>query len=102
MPPAAVFDALSDPIRCGIVELLRDEPLPVHRISRAFPVSRPAISRHLRRLRESGLVSEERVGRENVYRLETAQLEALVRWLARFWDDRLAKLKERAETTREG
>lgn len=100
MPPAAVFDALSDPIRCRIVELLRDEPLPVHRISQSFPVSRPAISRHLRLLRESGLVSEERHGRENVYRLETAQLEALVRWLARFWDDRLGRLKERAEATR--
>jgi len=86
VPPAALFAALADPIRCRIVELLRDEPLPVHRIARGFPVSRPAISRHLRLLRESGLVSEERRGRENLYRLETARLEDLVRWLARFWD----------------
>jgi DNA-binding transcriptional ArsR family regulator len=86
VPPAALFTALADPIRCRIVELLREEPLPVHRIARTFAVSRPAISRHLRILRESGLVSEERQGRENRYRLETAQLAVLVRWLAPFWD----------------
>jgi DNA-binding transcriptional ArsR family regulator len=86
VPPAVLFAALADPIRCRIVELLRDEPLPVHRIALAFPVSRPAISRHLRILRQSGLVGEERHGRENRYRLETAQLAVLVRWLAPFWD----------------
>jgi DNA-binding transcriptional ArsR family regulator len=86
VPPAVLFAALADPIRCRIVELLRDEPLPVHRIARAFPVSRPAISRHLRVLRESGLVSEEPHGRENRYRLDTGQLATVVRWLAPFWD----------------
>ena len=74
--------------------------MPVHRISAEFPISRPAISRHLRVLKEAGLVCEQKQGRENVYLLERANIAALNRWLSRFWADRLSALKELAEETK--
>jgi DNA-binding transcriptional ArsR family regulator len=97
--PAHVFAALADPARCRIVELLHDQPMPVHRISAAFAISRPAVSRHLRVLKEAGLVQEQKRGRENVYVLERANLAALNRWLARFWASRLDALKLLSEDT---
>jgi DNA-binding transcriptional ArsR family regulator len=95
--PAPVFAALADPVRCRIVELLHDAPLPVHRISAEFSISRPAISRHLRVLKSAGLVHEQRTGRENVYVLERNNIAALNRWLSRFWTGRLEALRTIAE-----
>ena len=76
-----IFRALDDPIRRSIVRLLAVDRLPVTEIAGHFEVSRPAISRHLRVLRDAELVSETRSGRERLYRLEPEVLEEAARWL---------------------
>jgi DNA-binding transcriptional ArsR family regulator len=97
------FEALADPTRRGILELLRRRDVrTAGEISAAFPrISRPAVSRHLRVLRESGLVLADEVGREWHYRLNVAALARVHReWFARFaplWDESLAALKDRVE-----
>ena len=70
----AVLQALADPIRREILLMLRGAPLAAGQIAKAFPVSRPAVSRHLRVLRKAGLVRDQDVGRERVYELELAPL----------------------------
>jgi DNA-binding transcriptional ArsR family regulator len=85
----AAILALSDPTRRAIVEALRDEPLPVGALARRLPVSRPAVSQHLRVLSDAGLVTAEPAGTRRVYRLAPEGLEALRRWLDRLWDDAL-------------
>jgi DNA-binding transcriptional ArsR family regulator len=90
------FDALADPTRRAMLDLLRDTSLPAGQIARAFPVSRPAISKHLRLLRRAHLVQERRDGRRRVYRLEPAPLRTVDSWLNRyriFWQANLASLK---------
>ncbi|NUT53165.1 MAG: winged helix-turn-helix transcriptional regulator [Saccharothrix sp.] len=80
-----VAGAIADPVRRGILELLRDRGrLPAGRIAERFAISRPAVSRHLRVLRESGLVRDELVGRQRFYALDTSRLAPLTRWLAGF------------------
>jgi DNA-binding transcriptional ArsR family regulator len=80
----AVFRAIADPTRRRLLEALRREPLSVNRLAEAFPVSRPAISKHLRLLREAGLVSEERQGRRRIYRLQPRALTEVRGWLDGF------------------
>ena len=75
-----VFRAVSDPIRRKILSRLKEGPLETGRIARAFPVSRPAISRHLRVLAEAGLVRRRRVGRRCFYALDAARLAAVRDW----------------------
>ena len=77
------FAALADATRCRVVELLHERPRPVHELASAFSISRPAISRHLRVLKEAGLVLEERRGREHVYSLRRQRLRSPSDWLAR-------------------
>lgn len=89
--------AIADPIRRRVLELVRDTELPAGEIAAEFTVSRPAVSRHLRVLRESGLVRERRVGRERLYRAELAPLGELRSWLDDYWRGRLTALKELAE-----
>jgi DNA-binding transcriptional ArsR family regulator len=79
-----VLAALADPVRREIVELLADGEVTAGEIADRFPVSRPAVSRHLRVLRESGLVSSAVRGQQRVYTLERAALTELDRWLERF------------------
>lgn len=81
MHPIDQFAALGDPTRCRVVELLGEKPLPVHVLAAAFAISRPAISRHLKVLKEAGLVKEVKQGRENVYSLQRAQLKPALDWL---------------------
>jgi DNA-binding transcriptional ArsR family regulator len=81
MPPVTLFAALADPSRCRVLELLRERARPVHELAAEFDISRPAISRHLRVLKQAGLVREEKRGRENVYILDAGQLLAADRWL---------------------
>ena len=81
MSPVPVLVALADPVRCRIVEMLRAEAQPVHRIASAFPISRPAISRHLKVLKRARLISEKKVGRENIYVLHPRRLEPVRKWL---------------------
>lgn len=97
------FEALADPTRRGILELLRRHRVrTAGEIADAFPrISRPAVSRHLRVLRNAGFVSAEEVGREWHYRLNAPAMARLHRdWFARFvplWDEALAQLKEQTE-----
>lgn len=79
--PVDQFAALADPTRCRVVELLSGKARPVHELAAAFDISRPAISRHLRVLKEAGLVKEEKRGRENVYALQRARLKPMQDWL---------------------
>jgi DNA-binding transcriptional ArsR family regulator len=79
-----VFDAIGDPSRRAILLLLRTGPMTAGAIAEAFPTSRPAISRHLRHLREAGLVSATARGREREYRLLPGQLDQVREWLRRF------------------
>ena len=81
MSPVDQFAALADPTRCRVVELLSGKARPVHELAAAFDISRPAISRHLRVLKEAGLVKEEKRGRENVYALQRARLKPMQDWL---------------------
>ena len=92
--------AISDPIRRRVLELVRDEELPAGAIAAQFSVSRPAVSRHLRVLRESGLVRERRVGRERLYRADLEPLAELRAWLDDYWAGRLGALKRLAEEGR--
>jgi DNA-binding transcriptional ArsR family regulator len=97
MTPALQFSALADDTRCRLVDLLREGPRPVHQLAAAFDITRPAISRHLRLLKDAGLVEEARRGRENVYALKRQRLKAMSAWLELYWSPRLHKLKELAE-----
>jgi DNA-binding transcriptional ArsR family regulator len=74
--------ALTDPIRREILRMVRDAPLSAGAIAGAFSVSRPAVSRHLRVLREAGLVLDEASGRERMYRLELAPLAEVEAYIA--------------------
>lgn len=89
--------AIADPIRRRVLELVRDEELAAGQIAAQFDVSRPAVSRHLRVLRESGLVRERRSGRERLYRADPAPLAELRAWLEDYWRGRLSALKQLAE-----
>lgn len=80
-PPIAIYSALADATRCRIVEILLSGPIPVHTLADAFSISRPAISRHLRVLKTAGLVAEVKKGRENLYALRPAKLNAATAWI---------------------
>ncbi|MCO8270580.1 metalloregulator ArsR/SmtB family transcription factor [Actinoplanes sp. TRM 88003] len=102
-----VVAALADPVRRVILEVLRGGPLPARLIAGRFPISRPAVSRHLRVLRECGLVHDTAEGRERVYRLDPAPLTAVKTWLAGFpdsaadvWSRRLDALETEVYRTR--
>ncbi|MFL5930563.1 MAG: ArsR/SmtB family transcription factor [Gaiellaceae bacterium] len=89
--------AISDPIRRRVLELVRDQELPAGELASEFVVSRPAVSRHLRVLREAGLVTERRHGKQRLYRANPAALAELREWLEGYWSGRLAALKQLAE-----
>src|SRR3712207_7307003 len=81
-----VAAAISDPVRREIMMLLREHTMSAGEIAACFEISRPAVSRHLRVLRECGLVVDEVRGRRRLYRLDTAPLEPLEAWLAQLHD----------------
>jgi DNA-binding transcriptional ArsR family regulator len=92
----ATFQALADPTRRAVLDLLRRKNQPAGQIASAFPVSRPAISKHLRLLRRAHLVSEHREGRHRVYQLNPEPLRAVDSWLEQyrmFWAASLNNLK---------
>ncbi|QQR40861.1 ArsR/SmtB family transcription factor [Devosia rhizoryzae] len=80
-PPIAIYSALADATRCRIVEILRSGSVPVHELADAFSISRPAISRHLRVMKEAGLVVEVKKGRENLYALKLEKLGKATAWI---------------------
>ena len=92
----AAFQALADPTRRAVLDLLRRGSQPAGQIASAFPVSRPAISKHLRLLRRAHLVREHREGRNRVYQLNPEPLRAVDNWLNEyrvFWTASLNSLK---------
>jgi DNA-binding transcriptional ArsR family regulator len=93
----AVVRALAEPHRREILRLVSDRELPAGRIASHFDVSGPAVSQHLRVLREAGLVTERREGTRRLYRARPEGLVELRAYLESFWDDRLAVLKQEAE-----
>lgn len=95
-----VFKALADPTRRAILSLLREGSQPVGSIAREFPVSRPAISKHLRLLREAELVVETRDGRNRLYELNAGPLKEVDDWLGYYrhmWQHKLRNLKRYVE-----
>jgi DNA-binding transcriptional ArsR family regulator len=102
-PPDAVFEALADPTRRAVLELLRTTPvMTAGELAAAFSlISRPAVSRHLRVLREAGLVVAVQDGRERRYSLDPAPLAQVTQqWFEQFaplWEEALANLKRQAE-----
>jgi DNA-binding transcriptional ArsR family regulator len=94
--PEATFQALADPTRRAVLDLLRRGSQPAGEIAGAFPISRPAISKHLRLLRRAHLVREHREGRNRVYQLNPEPLRAVDSWLDQyrnFWRMNLTSLK---------
>jgi DNA-binding transcriptional ArsR family regulator len=90
MAYATTMDALGDPTRRAIFERLRGGPRSVGELAAALPVSRPAVSQHLRVLKEAGLVTERRNGTRRIYRVEPRGLAELRDYIESFWDDALA------------
>ena len=87
---AAVLDALGDGTRRQILERLRTGPAPVGELASALPVSRPAVSRHLRVLQHAGLVEYDESGTRHLYRVSQDGLTELRSWLDGMWTDVLA------------
>jgi DNA-binding transcriptional ArsR family regulator len=90
--------ALADPTRRAIFERLREGPLPVGELARELPVSRPAVSQHLRVLKEAGLVSERRNGTQRLYRIEPDAVAGLRAYFDDFWSQALEAFKAAAES----
>lgn len=93
----AALKALAEPRRRDILRLVWDGELPAGEIAARFDVSRPAISQHLRVLRDADLVGERREGTRRLYRARQETVADLRRFLDDFWDDRLHRLREAAE-----
>ncbi len=100
-PKHDIFQAIADPTRRKMLRLLADHELNVTGISGHFPMSRTAVSKHLRILSEAGLVKESKVGRETRYSLQPDPLLELKEWLSyydRFWQNKMTALKLFVET----
>jgi DNA-binding transcriptional ArsR family regulator len=96
-----VWTALGDPTRKAVFELLVDRPRPVGEIASVLPVSRPAVSQHLKVLKDAGLVTERPVGTRRIYRVEPGGLATLRADLERFWGKALAAYKTVVEQSTE-
>ena len=94
--PSALL-ALGDPTRLAIVEQLADRPLAVVDLAKVMPVSRPAVSQHLRVLKDAGLVVDEAVGNRRIYRIDPEALGAVRDQLDRFWSKALIAFKANVE-----
>ncbi|MDC8012403.1 metalloregulator ArsR/SmtB family transcription factor [Tahibacter soli] len=99
---AGAFGAIADPTRRAILDLLRTGDLCAGDLARQFPVSRPAIAKHVRILRSAGLLREHRRAQQRIYSLDPAALGEIDNWLAPyrlFWAARLTDLKQLLEST---
>ena len=92
-----VFTALHDPTRRAVLERLRSGPKPVGEIARGLPVSRPAVSQHLKVLKEAGLVDDRSEGTRRIYHIDPKGLGAMRAWLDQFWEAALAALAAEVE-----
>ena len=91
------LDALGDPTRRAILSQLRRGPLPVGALAKAFPISRPAISQHLKILKDARLVSDRAEGTRRVYQLDPAGFESVRAYLDQFWTTALDAFKVKAD-----
>jgi DNA-binding transcriptional ArsR family regulator len=91
------FGALADPTRRAIFERLGNGPRAVGDLAREFPVSRPAVSQHLRVLKDAGLVIDERDGARRLYRVDPRGVEGMRAYFDAFWGDAMAAFKQAAE-----
>jgi len=96
-----VFDVLAEPSRRRTLDLLLEGPHPVGELAALLPVSRPAVSQHLKVLKEVGLVVDSQVGTRRIYRVEPAGLAPLRAYLERFWAKNLVAFVDYAETVAE-
>ena len=97
MTYALAIQALGDPTRRSIFERLRNGPRAVGELARELPVSRPAVSQHLRVLKEAGLVTEQRNGTRRIYGIDAASVAELRDYFDGFWSDALESFKRAAE-----
>ena len=101
-PPSDVFRAIADPTRRALLDRLRAKELSVAELAAPFRMTQPAISQHLRVLREADLVRPQRVGRQQVYRLNAKPLRQVRDWAAhyeRFWEHKLGALGKYLDET---
>ena len=96
-PAADRMAVLADPMRRAIFEMLADGPRSVGEIADRLPVTRPAVSQHLRALSDAGLVTHESVGTRNLYRIEPERIAEVRDYLDRLWQKALMNLKSRIE-----
>jgi DNA-binding transcriptional ArsR family regulator len=94
---SAAFAALAEPMRSAIVEKLAERPMAVGELADLLPVSRPAVSQHLKVLKEARLVQDHAEGTRRIYRIDPAGLGQIRAWLDRFWDQSLAAFAAEAE-----
>jgi len=92
------LQCLSDPTRRRVFERLRSGPKSVGTLARGLPVTRPAVSQHLRALKEAGLVADTPEGARRIYYIDPHGLGELRRWLDGFWDEALLAFKAEVET----
>jgi len=94
---ADAFAALADPTRRRVFERLKSGPQPVGALAQGLPVSRPAVSQHLKALKEAGLVADRPEGTRRIYYIDPHGLAAVRRWLDQFWDEALAAFQAEVE-----
>jgi len=97
MANANAFAALAEPMRQSIVERLSERPMAVGDLARLLPVTRPAVSQHLKILKEARLVRDHAEGTRRIYSVDPAGLGAIRAWLDKYWDKALAAYVEAAE-----
>lgn len=93
----AAFTALADPTRRRVFEALRRGPQTVGHLAARMPVSRPAVSQHLKVLKEASLVTDRAEGTRRLYQIDPKGLAAVRRWLDQFWDEALASFQAELE-----
>lgn len=96
-----LISALADPTRRAVLERLKDGPRPVGEIARDLPVTRPAVSQHLKVLKDAGLVADRSVGTRRIYYIDPKGLGAMRAWLDQFWEAALDAFKLAAEAEAE-
>ena len=95
--PSDIFDAIADPTRRKIIDLIAGRSMTVNDVAERFEISRPAVSKHIRILNECGLVVIRKEGRRHYCRADTRKLQEVIAWAQRyreFWNDRLDALEQ--------
>lgn len=92
-----IYSAIADPTRRQIISMLAEQPTAVHDLADRFEISRPAVSKHLRILKDASLVTETRQGRQRIYTSNPEPLKEVQAWIRSFWGDRLQALKDFVE-----